>query len=278
MPGLPVVMPQAETASVADRSSVVLPSSTTGVELGVFKYHWPLAGGLAWRVGTNKGSFGVTVSIVANLVDVRELHRRVGAQLRERGIDVRAIEGLRQKQHVHARRELARLRHGQAHPARSARRRRSAFVCACATARPCLRATTVYDPYPADARKPTIRRCASGPMLTGGAADRVVLGEREAADCANGADPVRISPHASAARARAAIEPNFARQCMLGRSAGRRAPKSSVRLIRYHDHGLVDLRKCELGPQTTSVSRTRGYPGEASPDGDNRAARATPSG
>ena len=63
MPGLPLVMPQAETASVADRSSVVLPSTTMGVELGVFKYHCPLAGGLAWGVGANNGSFGVTVSI-----------------------------------------------------------------------------------------------------------------------------------------------------------------------------------------------------------------------
>ena len=34
-----------------------------GVELGVFRYHWPLAGGLACTVGKNKGSFGVTASM-----------------------------------------------------------------------------------------------------------------------------------------------------------------------------------------------------------------------
>jgi hypothetical protein len=60
MPSLPVVMPQAETASVADRSMVAFPSSVMTAELGVSMYHWPLEGGLAFGLGMNSGSSGVT--------------------------------------------------------------------------------------------------------------------------------------------------------------------------------------------------------------------------
>ena len=63
---------------------------------------------------------------VAELVHVREFHRRVGAQLLERGVDVRAIERLRQKQDVHARRDLARASRPHAGALRQSLRHRPA--------------------------------------------------------------------------------------------------------------------------------------------------------
>ena len=104
MPVLPVVMPQAETASVADASVVATPSTVAGP--GVFMYHWPLA---VPGVGRNKG-FGRHDERVAQLVHGGKLHRGIGAQFLQNRLDVGAVERLLQEQHVHARRELAALR------------------------------------------------------------------------------------------------------------------------------------------------------------------------
>ena len=54
-PALPVVMPQADTASVADASVVATPSTMAAP--GVFRYHCPLA---VPAVGWNKGLVGTT--------------------------------------------------------------------------------------------------------------------------------------------------------------------------------------------------------------------------
>ncbi len=55
VPVLPVVMAQAEIASVADKSWVATPPTVMVVEFGVCMYHCPLAP----AVGTNNGSSGI---------------------------------------------------------------------------------------------------------------------------------------------------------------------------------------------------------------------------
>src|ERR1700728_1382950 len=114
----------------------------------------------------------------------------------------------------------------------------AALVCACTTVRPCRRATAVR-PVSGNARNATMKRCACGPMLTGGRRTGLY------SSSANAGLPVRMRAHARAAHAklahaRAAVEPSFARQFMLERSAGAARPKSTVRLIRYRERGLLD--------------------------------------
>ena len=116
-PALPVVMPHADTASVAARSMVACPSSVIGVELGVSMYHWPFAGPSSSGWAEQRIIRGHRERVAA-LVDRGELHRRIGPQPGERGLDVGAIERLLQEQHVHVRRDLARAREREARPAR----------------------------------------------------------------------------------------------------------------------------------------------------------------